>query len=95
MCQWHTLKQHDVTFQFYNHSPLDRNKVTQTDWAMQGRITDMQKERHNYGCEVTDVPPISMLSAVQFEIISFPEVNQASHHHRLMRYAFLHNATLF
>ena len=84
MCQWHTLKQHDVTFQFYNHSPLDRNKVTQTDWAMQGRRTAMQEERHDSGLEVSGVPPISVLSTAQLEAIGSPEVDQVSHRTRMI-----------
>lgn len=79
----------------YNQSPHDRNKVTPTDWIMQGRRTAIQKERHDSGLEVIDVPPISILNAVQFEIIGSPEVNQVNHHTRLMRWTCLYNATLF
>ena len=55
----------------------------------------MQKESHDPGVEVTDVPSISALSAVQFEIIGSPEVNQVSYHGRLMRWSCLCSTTLF
>ena len=95
MCQHHTLKLHDTTLKFYNHSSYDRNKVTQTDWVMQERRTDTQKEWHDSGLEVIDIPPISELSAMQFEIIGSPKVNQMSHHARLMRWTCPCNTTLF
>ena len=95
MCQHHTLKLHDTTLKFYNHSSHDRNKVTQTDWVMQERRTDTQKEWHDSGLEVIDIPPISELSAMQFEIIGSPKVNQVSHHTRIMTRACLCNATLY
>ena len=69
--------------------------MTKTDWAIQGRRLAMEKERHDFGIELADIPPISALSTVQFEVIGSPEVNQASHHARLMRWVYICNTSLF
>ena len=86
-----TLFWNDVP-QYNRTQHHDKHK---SDWIMQGRKQAIQAPQNTSNLEVIDVPPISILNAVQFEIIGTPEISTINHETRLMRWTCLYNATLF
>lgn len=67
-----------------------------TTWTMEGRqmaclqIVNDNKKR----IETVDVPPVSILNAVSFELVGSPEVSMLDEDNRLMRWTCMYNAVL-
>lgn len=79
-----------------HHQRSDGNeKSPSSSWAMQGRqLARKQCLKDDNVLEAVDVPPVSILNAVSFELVGAPEVSMLHPETRLMRWTCMYNATL-
>lgn len=74
---------------------LSRNKQNKSQWRMQGRHKAYNKEFSvSEDREEIDVPAVSILNAVSFEMIGEPEIVLLREKHKLMRWTCMYRATL-
>mmetsp|Transcript_14686 Transcript_14686/g.21692 ORF Transcript_14686/g.21692 Transcript_14686/m.21692 type:complete len:471 (-) Transcript_14686:382-1794(-) len=76
-----------------------RNRMTKlesSEWVMQGRQKAVEQKISDEISERTvDIPPLSILNAVSFDIIGKPEVKLLREKTKLMRWTCLYKAVLF
>jgi len=76
-----------------------RKRMTRSEsseWKMQGRAKALEQKVSNDVSERTvDIPPLSILNAVSFDIIGKPEVKLLREKTKLMRWTCLYKAVLF
>ena len=81
-------------------SPSKANKNIQPDtvWEMAGRQRAHLKtwdKQESMVKEMIDVPPVSILNAVEFETVDAPEITMTNTQTRSMRWTCMYSATLF
>eukprot|EP00522_Entomoneis_paludosa_P008998 CAMPEP_0172455744 /NCGR_PEP_ID=MMETSP1065-20121228/12219_1 /TAXON_ID=265537 /ORGANISM="Amphiprora paludosa, Strain CCMP125" /LENGTH=460 /DNA_ID=CAMNT_0013208215 /DNA_START=133 /DNA_END=1512 /DNA_ORIENTATION=+ len=99
--QSHVMMRFRVTL-FWNDDCPEKNssgalgRIPSTIWTMRGRMSACQEQVSNDRVKKTvDVPPISIINAVQFETIGSPEIEMLSEESKLMRWTCMYSATLF
>lgn len=78
----------------------NNNKKSSDDgtyWVMQGRQRAYRKIIHDETTvkEIIDVPPVSILNAIELETVGDPEVTMINHRTRTMRWSCMYNASIF
>jgi hypothetical protein len=69
-------------------------RTQRTTWTMHGRQQAFQKEIKDVPMKAIDVPPVSILNVVSFDIVGSPEVSMLREDTRLMRWSCMYRATL-
>mmetsp|Transcript_22930 Transcript_22930/g.63828 ORF Transcript_22930/g.63828 Transcript_22930/m.63828 type:complete len:456 (+) Transcript_22930:93-1460(+) len=96
--QSHVMMRFRVTLFWNDDSPEDTplGRIPSTIWTMRGRMNACQEQVSNDRVKKTiDVPPISIINAVQFETIGTAEVEMLNEESKLMRWTCMYSATLF
>lgn len=91
-----------VTLFWNNDSPdLSTKEKTRSQtgkessfWVMKDRARAYQRQMSELSCKFIDVPQLSILNAVTFDIIGAPEITCLSEEKKLMRWSCLYRAEL-
>lgn len=87
---WNIAEDDDAQIGYGMHNP--RHK---TVWAMYGRQRAYQKELDDIGdSKLVYVPPVSILNAVDFDVLGEPEVCCVDAERKLMRWSCLYKASM-
>ena len=79
------------------HNPEDNTypQVEETSfWTMQGRHRAVKKTLSDHVGSTIDVPAVSILNAVSFDVVGDPEISMLREKTKLMRWTCLYSATL-
>ena len=94
---WESNDSTDSGQQKNNNDQNDNTPTTTTSWVMEGRQRAYRKITHDETMvkEIIDVPPVSILNAVELETVGDPEVTMINCRTRTMRWSCMYNVSLF
>ena len=91
---WNDHHQHQQQQQESDDDDLSASFQTHASWQMSGRRQAVQRETREIPLKTIEVPPVSILNAVTFEIIGSPDVTMLREDTRLMRWTCMYRASL-